>query len=395
MDAQHLTNQFHLDVYNRYPLTLVSGKGPHVWDEDGNKYLDALAGIAVNSLGHCHPGIVKAVREQVGQLMHISNFYYSKPQAKLVEKLAEISGLDRAFLCNSGAEAMEGAIKLARKYGQAKNKKGPLITVSNAFHGRTMGTISMGMEKYSRGYAPLLPGFDEVPFNDVKALKSAFNKQTLGIVLEPIQGSGGLTVASQEFMKTAEKLCRNHNSLLIVDEVQTGIGRTGRMFGFQHYDVSPDIIALAKAMGGGFPIGAMLSRDHVAETMNHGEHGSTYGGNPLACAASLAALEVVIDENLVEQAKIKGQFLHEKITEHANLIPQIKDVRGLGLMLGVELSFPCREVVRKMMESGVLANCTQGNIIRLVPPLVTPTDDLQKLVATLIKAIKEVIEENN
>lgn len=393
MDTRQTTDRFHLDVYNRYPVTLVSGKGPHVWDEDGNRYIDALAGIAVNSLGHCHPRVVKAIREQAGRLMHISNFYYSEPQARLVEKLAGISGMGRVFPCNSGAEAMEGAIKLARKYGQANDKKGPLLTVSNAFHGRTMGTISMGMEKYSRGYAPLLPGFREIPFNDTEALKSAFDDQTLGVVLEPVQGSGGLRVAAKEFVETAEELCRTNSALLIIDEVQTGIARTGKMFGYQHYDVSPDIIALAKAMGGGFPIGAMLSKEHAAETIKHGEHGSTFGGNPLACAASCAALEVIEEDNIVEQSYKKGQFLRQKLEEHANIIPLIKDVRGMGMMIGVELSFPCRKVVEKMMELGVLANCTQGDIIRLVPPLITRTGELKTVIEVLIEAVKTVASE--
>ncbi len=390
MDVQKLTNQFHLDVYNRFPITLVSGKGAHVWDEDGNRYIDALAGIAVNNLGHCHPRVVKAIREQAGKLMHISNFYYNKPQAQLVEKLADISGMNRVFLCNSGAEAVEGSLKIARKYGQKNNKTGPLITVSNAFHGRTMATISMGMEKYSKGYDPLLSGFHEIPFNDINALEAAFDEQTLGIVLEPVQGSGGLSVATAEFMKTAEKLCRNNNALFIVDEVQSGIARTGRMLGFQHYDVSPDIIALAKALGGGFPIGAMLCKEHVAKTVKHGDHGSTFGGNPLACAASYAALEVITEEDIVEQTQEKGRYLREKIEEYAAVDSNIKDVRGLGLMIGIELSFPCRNVVKRMMELGVLANCTQGNVIRLVPPLVTSNGDLKELAGVLVDSIKEI-----
>ncbi|MDX1586475.1 MAG: aminotransferase class III-fold pyridoxal phosphate-dependent enzyme, partial [Balneolaceae bacterium] len=264
MDPKKITGRFHLDVYNRFPVTLVKGLGATVWDDEGKEYIDALAGIAVNSLGHCHPKVVKAIQEQASQLMHISNFYYSEPQAQLVALLSEISGMNRVFLCNSGAEAMEACLKTARKYGQQYQKKGPLITVSNAFHGRTMATISMGMDKYAKGYDPLLGGFREVPLNDVEALEAAFDQDTLGVALETIQGSGGLHLASEEFMHKIRELCRKHDALFIVDEVQTGMGRTGKMFGYEHYEVQPDIVAIAKAMGGGFPIGAMLCREKVA-----------------------------------------------------------------------------------------------------------------------------------
>lgn len=389
MDYQQLTENLHLPVYNRFPITLVKGEGAYVWDDKGNKYLDALAGIAVNSLGHCHPNVVEAVQEQVEQLMHISNFYYSKPQAELLELLTELSGFDRGFFCNSGGEAMEACLKAARKYSKAREKKGNLITVSNAFHGRTMGTISMGMEKYAKGYDPLLQGFDEIPMNDIEALESKFTDQTIGIVLETIQGSGGLHVASTDFMDAIQQLCKKHDALLIIDEVQTGIGRTGALFSYEHYDVQPDIIGIAKAMGGGFPIGGMLCTEKVAQTMSYGDHGSTYGGNPLACAASLAALKTIIDEDLSQQAREKGQFLKNKLAELSVDIPEVEDIRGKGLMLGVELSFNCRKVVEKMMELGVLSNCTQSNIIRLVPPLITGKDELQFLVETLIEAIEQ------
>ncbi|MDZ7680704.1 MAG: aspartate aminotransferase family protein [Fodinibius sp.] len=389
MDSQQLTDQYHLPVYNRYPVTLTKGRGAYVWDDNGNKYLDALAGIAVNSLGHCHPKVVEAVQEQVEQLMHISNFYYSKPQANLLELLTDLSGFDKGFICNSGGEAMEACLKAARKYAQAYDKSGPIITVSNAFHGRTMGTISMGMEKYSKGYDPLLQGFQEVPMNDIESLESHFDDNTLGVVIETIQGSGGLHIASQEFMSTIQKLCNQHNALLIVDEVQTGIARTGKMFGYDHYDVDPDIIGIAKAMGGGFPVGGMLCTNEVANTMSYGDHGSTYGGNPLACAASLAALDVVIEENMVAQAKEKGRFLRGKITELGAELPAITDIRGRGLMIGVELAFEGREVVEIMMEHRVLSNCTQGNVIRLVPPLVASKNDLAVLADVLVSAIRE------
>ena len=389
MDSQQLTEQYHLPVYNRYPITLSKGRGAFVWDEKGNKYLDALAGIAVNSLGHCHPNLVEAVQKQVGQLMHISNFYYSKPQAQLLKLLSDITNLDKGFICNSGGEAMEACLKAARKYGQAHQKEGPILTVSNAFHGRTMGTISMGMDKYSKGYDPLLGGFQEIPMNNVEALKNNFDNQTLGVVIETIQGSGGLHVASKEFMNAIQELCNHHDALLIVDEVQTGIARTGKMFGFEHFGVQPDIIGLAKAMGGGFPVGAMVCRNKIAKTMSYGDHGSTYGGNPLACAASLAALNTVIDENLTEQAAEKGDFLKKKIKNLSTNVSEIVDIRGQGLMIGVELSFEGRPVVEQMMHQGVLSNCTQGNVMRLVPPLVVTEEDLSTLAEVLITAIKK------
>lgn len=390
MNAKQTTDKYHLDVYNRFPVTLVEGKGARVWDEEGNEYIDALAGIAVNSLGHCHPDVVKAIQQQSSKLMHISNFYYSKPQAKLVKLLAETSGFDRVFLCNSGAEAMEASLKLARKFGQVHNKKGPLITVSNAFHGRTMATISMGMDKYAKGYDPLLSGFHEIPMNDLEALEKAFTEDTLGVVLEPIQGSGGLHVASQEFMESTEELCKRHNALFIVDEVQTGMGRTGQMFGFESYNVQPDIIAIAKAMGGGFPIGGMLCRQKVASVMSYGDHGSTYGGNPLACAAAFASITALRDEKLAEQAEVKGSYLVDLLQQAAEDMDTIVDIRGRGLMVGVELSFNGREVVEQMLKRGVLSNCTHGNVMRLVPPLVISDSDLETVANVLVESIKAV-----
>ncbi|NGP76900.1 aspartate aminotransferase family protein [Balneolaceae bacterium YR4-1] len=387
MDIKETINRFHLDVYNRFPITLVKGRGATVWDREGREYIDALAGIAVNSLGHCHPKVVKAIQEQASQLMHISNFYYSEPQSRLVELLADIGNMDRVFLCNSGAEAMEACLKTARKFGQKYQKKGPLITVSNAFHGRTMATISMGMDKYAKGYDPLLSGFNEVPLNDVKALEAAFDEDTLGVVLEPIQGSGGLHIASAEFMEKIQELCDKHEALFIVDEVQTGMGRTGRMFGYDHFKVKPDIVAIAKAMGGGFPIGAMLCRQKVADVMHHGDHGSTYGGNPLACAASHAAIKALLEENLQQEAQIKGEYLMDLLKDKFKHSDKVTDIRGKGLMVGVELSFNGRPVVERMLENGVLSNCTHGNVMRLVPPLVITEEELNNLADVLEEAI--------
>lgn len=319
--------------------------------------------------------------------MHISNFYYSKPQAELLQLLNGKTGFDRAFLCNSGAEAMEGALKIARKFGMKNNKEGPILTVSNAFHGRTMATISMGMDKYAKGYDPLLAGFQQVPLNDSDALQSAFTDQTIAVVLEPIQGSGGLHIASHEFIKTIEELCRKLGALFIVDEVQTGMGRTGELLGFQHYNAHPDIIAIAKAMGGGFPIGATLCREEAAKVMEHGDHGSTFGGNPLACAAAHAAISALFEEDLITQARQKGDYLMDKLHKETAHLDSVTDIRGKGLMVGVELNFPGRPVVEEMLRHRILSNCAHGNVIRLVPPLVISEEEIDRLAAVLSKAI--------
>lgn len=389
MDARRITDRYHLDVYNRYPITLERGEGAWVWDDEGNRYLDALAGIAVNSLGHCHPAVVEAVRGQAGRLMHISNFYYSRPQAELCERLADLTGLDRIFLCNSGGEAMEGSLKLARIHGRRRGKDGPILTLDNAFHGRTLATVSMGMAKYAEGYEPLLPGFRTVPLNDAAALEEALDARTPALILEVVQGSGGLHAATGDYLRLARQLCDRHGALLVIDEVQTGVARTGKMFGWQHYGIRPDIAALAKAMGGGFPVGAFAATEEAATAMGHGAHGSTFGGNPLACAAANAALRTVVEEDLARAAADKGRRLRGLIEEELGETGLVREVRGMGLMLGVELSFPGRSVVEGMLRRGVLSNCTQGSVIRLVPPLVISGEQLEMLAAALAASVRE------
>lgn len=387
---REITEQYYFNVFNRLPIALERGAGSRVWGRDGTEYLDFLAGIAVNNLGHCHPRVVEAIREQTARLMHISNIYYSEPQAGLVKRMTGLFGLEKIFLCNSGAEAVEGAIKLARKYGSQQGKKGHILKMENAFHGRTIATISMGMEKHQKGFHPLLPGFEEVPFNDVPALEEAFDDQTVAIILEIIQGSGGLHVASREFVSAMHDLCQKYNALLIVDEVQTGIARTGKWFAYEHYGILPDIVASAKALGNGFPIGAVLAKKEVAETMPPGMHGSTFGGNPMASAAALATLAVIEEENLVKKAEEKGAYLQGKLQQLAKRMELIKDVRGLGLMIGVELSIDCAEIVKEMMNRGVLTNCTKGNIIRIIPPLIITTEEIDLFVDKLEESIKAV-----
>ena len=388
---REITERYYFNVFNRLPVVLERGEGTRVWDRDGNEYIDFLSGIAVNGLGHCHPRVVQAVREQSERLMHISNIYYNELQAELVQMMANLFGLEKVFLCNSGAEAVEGAIKLARKYGSKHGKKnGNIVTMGNAFHGRTIATISMGMKKYQEGFNPLLAGIEEVPFNDIEALENAIDDDTTAVILEIIQGSGGLHVASPEFMTAMETLCRKHQALLVVDEVQTGIGRSGRWFAYEHFDVSPDIVSSAKALGNGFPIGAVLAKPEVAEAMEPGMHGSTFGGNPVACAAALATLSVMEKERLPEAAGEKGAYFREKLQELAGKTDAILDIRGLGLMIGVELSFECKAIVTEMLNRGILTNCTTGTVVRILPPLTVSRKEIDTFVEKLGESIKAV-----
>jgi len=380
--------KYYLQVYKRYPLTLERGEGAHVWDVEGNEYIDALGGIAVNSVGHCHPKVVKAIQEQAAKLIHISNFYLSEPQMMLAEKLVRLSGLDRVFFTNSGAESVEGAIKIARKYAHGIQKGGNIISFENSFHGRTLATIASGKKAYQKGFEPIPQGFMQVPFNNMEAVNRAANNQTAAIIIEPVQGEGGVNVASKSFLKELRTFCDEQNIVLIFDEIQCGVGRTGKMFAKDHYGVNPDVMTLAKALGGGVPIGAILSNEKVSAAMEFGDHGTTFGGNPLACAASLATLEVIETENLMRQAEEKGNWLKEKITAIKN--PGIVEIRGKGLMIGVEFNFETKPLVQKILEKGVLANATAGNVLRLVPPLNISYEDLEKVVDVLTKSLKEI-----
>jgi acetylornithine/N-succinyldiaminopimelate aminotransferase len=388
--AKKKAEKYHFELYKRYPITLVKGKGCKVWDDERNEYIDALAGIAVNSLGHSHPRIVKAIQKQSAKLMHVSNFYYNEPQSDLAEKLVKVSGLDRAFFCNSGAEAVEGAIKLARRYSNLKGKAGTIISMENSFHGRTLGTIAMGKDKYQNGFAPMPSGFERVPFNDIKALEQRVGEQTVAIILEPIQGEGGIVPVTKEYLKKARDLCDKFDIPLILDEVQTGIARTGKMFAYQNYDIQPDIVASAKALGSGFPIGAVLAKENFARAFGYGNHGTTYGGNPLACAAALETLKVIEEEDICEMARVRGEYMTTRLRDLSNNWPAIKDVRGMGLMIGVELSFPGADVVVEMMKRGVLSNCASDVVIRLVPPLIITKEEIDKVIDVLVESIKEV-----
>jgi acetylornithine/N-succinyldiaminopimelate aminotransferase len=380
----------HFNMYRRFPVTLIRGAGCKVWDDDGREYIDALAGIAVNSVGHSHPNVVKAICEQAGKLIHISNIYYNVPQSTLAKLLTEISGLDRVYFTNSGLEANEGALKLARKYGKKQGKKGPVVSFENCFHGRSIGTIAMGKEKYQEGFGPMPEGFVQLPFNDVHALEQ-INDDTTAVFVEVIQGEGGIVPGSQDFLRKLGNLCKEKDIVLIVDEIQTGIGRTGKMFAFEHYGLKPDIVTVAKGLGGGVPIGAVLATEKLAGMFEPGDHGTTFGGNPLACAASLATITTILEENLIEAAARQGVYMRNALNVLASEIDEIKEVRGMGLMWGVDFIFPCREIAMEMMKRGVLVSCTNNTVIRIVPPLIISRRELDQVVETLAGAVETYI----
>ncbi|MFA5297211.1 MAG: acetylornithine transaminase [Lutibacter sp.] len=383
-----LDKKYYLQTFKRYPLTFDHGKGSHIWDVEGNEYIDLLGGIAVNSLGHCHPKVVKAIQDQAAKLIHISNFYLSEPQVMLSKKLVELSGLDRVFFANSGAESVEGAIKIARKYAHSIGRGGNIISFENSFHGRTLATIASGKKAYQKGFEPIPQGFLQVPFNNMEALKKAVDNNTAAIIIEPIQGEGGVNVADKTFLKALRVFCDEQRIVLIFDEIQCGIGRTGKMFAKEHFGVEPDIMTLAKAMGSGVPIGAILSNEKVSSAIEFGDHGTTFGGNPLVCAASLATLEVIETENLMQQAEEKGKWIVARISSFEN--PDIKEIRGMGLMIGVEFNYETKPLVQKMLENGVLANATSDTVLRLLPPLNISYEDLEKAMEILEKSLKEL-----
>lgn len=380
-DADH-----YLQVFKRYPLVLEKGNGAKVWDTDGKTYIDLLAGIAVNSLGHAHPKLVKAISEQSTELMHVSNFFLSKPQAQLSKKLAEISGLERVFLSNSGAESIEGAIKLARKYAHTKKRGAKIIYMSGSFHGRTLATLAMGSPNYQEGYAPVPEGFVETPFNDLEALKANLDDETIAIILEPVQGEGGINMAEKSFLKGIRQLCDEKDILLILDEIQTGVGRTGHWFAKDYFDVQPDIMTLAKGLGGGFPIGAILCNNKVNDAMHYGGHGTTFGGNPLASKAALTVLETIESENIMPSVAENGKWLMQQF--EALKHPKIKSIRGLGLMIGIEFQFDTKALVAELLEKGVMANSTAGNVLRIVPPLIITKAELEEAFNIIKETLK-------
>lgn len=375
-----------MQTYARQPLSIVRGRGSKVYDMEGREYIDFVGGIAVNVLGHGHPDLVHAIQRQAVQLIHASNIYYTEPQVKLAQMLVDHSFADRAFFCNSGAEANEAAIKLARRYAHEKYgaARFEIVTMTNSFHGRTLATITAtGQEKVQKGFEPLMPGFVYAPFNDVGAVESLVTDKTAAIMLEPIQGEGGVHVANVEYLKHLRELCRERDILLIFDEVQTGMGRTGTLFAYEQLGVQPDIMTLAKGLGGGMPIGACLAKESVAAVFTPGTHASTFGGNPLACAAALAVCRVLLEGRLLEQAKRMGEYLAKGLADCKDRHRIVRDVRGRGLLQGMELDIDARAVVADCLARGVLINATSDRILRFVPPLVISQQEIDKLIETL------------
>lgn len=386
-----------MNTYARQPVAFVRGEGAYLWDESGKRYLDAVAGVAVNGLGHAHPKLVKAISEQAATLIHTSNLYRIPKQEELADRLCALSGMDKAFFCNSGCEANEAAIKLARMYGHGKGIEVPtIIVMEKAFHGRTMGTLTAsGSRKIQAGFEPLLSGFARVPFGDIEAIRQVaeHNKSVVAVLVEVVQGEGGINVLPSEYLVELRKICDAHGWLLMLDEVQTGIARTGTWFGFQHSGVVPDVMALAKGLGSGMPIGACLARGEAAEVFKPGSHGSTFGGNPLACATALATLNIIEEENLLENVQVRGEAIRSGLRLALASVQGVVDIRGEGLMIGIELDRPCAELVAVARDAGVLINVTADTVIRLVPPLIYGEAEVNVLVAAVSGMVKNYLQQ--
>jgi acetylornithine/N-succinyldiaminopimelate aminotransferase len=388
-----LSEKYVAHTYNRYPLVLVRGKGTRVWDVEGREYLDFVSGLAVCNLGHCHPKVVKAIQSQAAQLIHVSNFYYIAPQIELATLLCKHSFAEKVFFCNSGAEANEGAIKLARKYVKEKmgGEQYEIITMERSFHGRTLATLTAtGQEKFHKGYAPLAPGFKYVPFDDPAAVRNAVDSKTCAVMVEPIQGEGGVNCPSEGYLKSLREICDEKGILLIFDEVQVGMGRTGRLFAYEHDGVVPDILTLAKSLAGGVPIGALLIKKGIEEGFKPGDHASTFGGNPLATAAGVAALTAILEEGMLENCEKMGDYFQSKLMGIKEKFPIVQKVRGKGLILGMELKIDGGNIVKEMMQKGILINCTMGNVLRFLPPLIVTREEIDQVVTALEEVLEKI-----
>lgn len=384
------TEKYYLPVFGRYPMVMELGQGCRVWDNEGNEYVDAFAGIAVNSLGYNHPVLLKAISEQASKLMHCSNLYYTEIQAKALRVVAEATGMDRIFFANCGAEGNEGAMKLARKYGVSKAPtKYKIISADESFHGRTFDTLAAtGHDYYHVGYGPLSPGHVLVPYGDIKALEAQMDDDVCAVLLEPIQGEGGVHVPSDEYLQQVRALCDKHDALLIFDEVQTGVARTGKWFAYMHSGVKPDILTFAKGIGGGFPVAGFAVPERLAHVFKPGDHGGTFGGNPLACAAVYATLTTIKSEGLVDKVAEKGEYFKNELRKLQEKYPdKVTDVRGCGLMLGMEVAGEGKPIVESCLANNVIVNCTAGNVIRIVPPLIISKEEIDIVVAALDKAL--------
>ena len=379
--------QYYLEVFKRYPIAFDRGKGSILIDVEGKEYIDALAGIAVNNLGYGHPEILRAIKEQSEKLMHISNFFSTVPQVELSKKLTELSGLERSFFTNSGAESVEGAMKIARKYGYQFGKSGTILSFSGSFHGRTLATIATGKRKMQVGFDPMPSGFHQIEFNDLSVLRQAIEIYSpAGVLIEPIQGEGGIRPVDPKFIAAVKKICDETHTLLIFDEIQCGIGRTGTMFYHEQLSVKPDIMTLAKGLGGGMPIGAIMMSERVNKAMDFGDHGTTFGGNPLACAVALACVNVISKPDFLKEVQEKGDFFTSIIKSHNH--PDIKEIRGAGLMIGIDLGRESKPVAAEMLHRGVVANATADTVIRIVPPLIISKEQLEQVANTFFEALE-------
>ncbi|MEE8185843.1 MAG: aspartate aminotransferase family protein [Thermodesulfobacteriota bacterium] len=380
-----LTNRHVTNTYRRFPITIVKGEGRRVWDADGKVYLDFVAGLAVCNLGHCHPAVVKAIKEQAEKLIHISNLYYIESQAELAKLLCENSFADKVFFCNSGAEANEAAIKLVRKYFHNRGEdRFQVISMEKSFHGRTMAAMAAtGQKKIREGFEPLLEKFSYVPFNDVDAVRRAIVPRTAAIIIEPIQGEGGVILPSDGYIKELKALCKEEGILLIFDEIQVGMGRTGRLFAYEHYGVMPDIMTLAKGLAGGIAIGAMLATDDVASAFTPGSHASTFGGNPIAASAGIASVNAIIEENILDNCRKIGTYLFERLDGLKRKYHFIRETRGKGLIIGMELDIPGADIVNICLQKGLLINCIGEKILRFLPPLTVTEAEVDEMIGIL------------
>jgi len=388
-----------MNTYGRQPVTFVRGEGAWLWDDQGKRYLDGLAGVAVNGLGHAHPALVKAISEQAARLIHVSNVYNIAEQAQLADRLSALSGMDRVFFCNSGCEANEAAIKLARLYGHKKGVEHPeIIVMDKAFHGRTMATLSAtGNRKVQAGFEPLVAGFVRVPFDDLEAVRQVaeHNSNVVAVLVEPVQGEGGVVIPqdAKAYLQGLREICDQNGWLLMLDEVQSGIARTGTMFAFQHSGIHPDVMTLAKGLGSGVPIGACLAKGPAADVFQPGNHGSTFGGNPLACSAALATLAAIEEESLCAKAVEIGDYINRALREEFKDVPGVVTIRNAGMMIGIELDRPCGELVKQALALGLLINVTADKVIRLLPPLVMSKAEAQQLVDILAPLVKNFLSQ--
>ncbi len=392
MNVFEKTENFVMKTYNRFPVVFVKGRGSWLYDDKGKKYLDMLAGIAVCNLGHCHPTVSDAICDQAKKLIHVSNLFHIETQTELAELICKNSFGEKVFFCNSGAEANEGAIKLARRYGTEKNpEKYEIVAFRQSFHGRTMAAVSVtGQGKYNEGFGPMLTGVKFAEFNNLDSVKEVVSEKTAGIIVEPIQGEGGIVPAEEKFLEGLRKIADEIDAILIFDEVQTGIGRTGKVFAYQHYGVEPDVMTLAKALGNGVPIGAIVAKGKAADVLKPGLHASTFGGNPLVTRAGVEVMKIVLDEGFLREVERKGEYLRKRLGELKDRFPGVIDyVRGKGLMVGAVCKIPCVDMVKSALEKGLIINCTAGNVLRFVPPLVITEEEIDYGLRILEEVLRE------